>query len=69
MGLYRHRIIYKDGRVQEVEATSARTTKEFIYFDDDGDWLLQVATDSVESVSGGDVPMPVRPGSAQSERD
>ena len=69
MGLYRHRIIYKDGRVQEVEATSTRTTKEFIYFDDDGDWLLQVATDSVESVSGADVPEPVRPRAERSERD
>jgi hypothetical protein len=69
MDLYRYRITYKDGRIQEVEASSTRTTKEFIYFDDEGDWLLQVATDSVESVSGGDVPKPVRPGSAQSERD
>ncbi len=40
---------------------------EFIYFEDDGDWLLQVATDSVESVSGADVPEPVRPGAEQSE--
>jgi hypothetical protein len=62
MGLYRYRITYKDGRIQEVEASSTRTTKEFIYFDDDGDWLLQVAADSVESVTGGDVPRPVRPG-------
>jgi hypothetical protein len=62
MGLYLYRITYKDGRIQEVEASSTRTTKEFIYFDDDGDWLLQVAADSVESVSGADVPRPVRPG-------
>jgi len=66
MDLYRYRITYKDGRVQEVEASSTRTTKEFIYFDDD-DWLLQIATHSVESVSGGDVPEPVRPRAERSE--
>ena len=67
MDLYRYRITYKDGRIQEVEASSTRTTKEFIYFEDDGDWLLQVTTDSVESVSGADVAGPVRPGAEQSE--
>jgi hypothetical protein len=67
MDLYGYRITYKDGRIQEVEASSIRTTKEFIYFGDDGDWLLQVAADSVESVSGTDVPRPVRPGVEQSE--
>jgi hypothetical protein len=69
MDLYRYRITYKDGRIQEVEASPTRTTREFIYFDDDGDLLLQVATDSVESVSGADVPEPVRPGAGQRERD
>ena len=53
-----YKIRYKDGRTQEVEASSYRTTKEFIYFEKDGDWVHQVAADSVETVGMADIPEP-----------
>jgi hypothetical protein len=56
-----YKIRYKDGRTQEVTAGSTRTTKEFIYFEKDGNWVLQVAADSVESFGLAEVGDPSKP--------
>lgn len=60
MALKKYKIKYKDGRTQEIEANSTRTTKEFIYFEKDGDWIHQVAADSVEGVGLADIPEPTK---------
>lgn len=59
--LKKYRITYKDGRTREVEANSTRTTKDFIYFQKDGNWIDQVAADSVESVGLAELPMASKP--------
>jgi hypothetical protein len=61
MATQKYRIRYKDGRTQEVEANSTQTTKEFIYFEKGGDWVLQVAAGSVESFGLADIPEPEFP--------
>jgi hypothetical protein len=67
VALKKYRITYKDGRTQEVEANSTRTTKEFIYFEKDGDWIHRVAADSVESFGLADIPEPELPEIEQAE--
>jgi hypothetical protein len=61
MALRQYKIKYKDGRTQEVEASSSKTTTEFIYFEKDGEWALQVAASSVESVGNADIPEARKP--------
>jgi hypothetical protein len=59
--LKKYKIRYKDGRTQEVEAESTRTSPEFIYFQKDGTWVHQVAAGSVESVGLAEVADPETP--------
>jgi hypothetical protein len=61
MATQKYKIRYKDKRTQEVQADSTKTTKEFIYFGKDGNWVLQVAADSVESFGLADIPEPEFP--------
>lgn len=61
MTLKQYKIRYQDGRTQEVEANSTQTTKEFIYFERDGEWIHQVAADSVETVGMADIAEPRKP--------